>query len=237
MTDAIDRGAWLRRLRRQNAAQEDALSAVYDERWGEIEKTHRDFVERFLASLPADGRVLDAACGTGKYFGMVLDSGRSVLGVDHSPGHLARAREKLPEVPTENRELQDLAFQEEFDGVMCVDALEVIPPEDWPVVLAAFGRALRPRGRLYATIERVPEDQVRRGTEGGRAAGFPLVEGEVIWEDDLYHYYPPMGRVRVWLAEAGFAVDEDLEGPSDPIDDFAYHHVLATFVKEVEGAS
>jgi SAM-dependent methyltransferase len=223
----MDRGAWLRRLRRENAEQENALSTVYDERWGEIEETHRAFMERFLTSLPPGGRVLDAACGTGKYFGMVLDSGRSLLGVDHSPGHLDKAREKFPDVPTEVRELQDLAFQEEFDGVMCVDALEMIPPEDYPGILERFRGALRPGGRLYVTIERVPDDVVRRGVEEARDRGLPAVDGEVILEDELYHHYPSMDQVRAWLAGAGFEIDEDLEGPWDPEDKYAYHHLLA----------
>ena len=81
---AADRGAWIRNLRRENEQQEFALAADYDDLWGEIEHTHRSFVERFLSMLPSDGRVLDAACGTGKYFPMVLDSGRSLLGVDHT---------------------------------------------------------------------------------------------------------------------------------------------------------
>ena len=223
----MDRREWLRRLRRENVEQEDALSAVYDARWGEIEETHRAFVERFLSRLPAGGRVLDAACGTGKYFGIVLDTGRSLLGMDHSAGHLARAREKFPQVPTEVSELQDFAYQHEFDGVMCVDALEMIPPEDYPGILGSFHRALRPGGLLYLTVERVPEDQVREWTEEARRSGLPAVEGEVIWEDGSYHHYPSMDPVRGWLAGAGFTVDEDLEGPWDPIDDFAYHHVLA----------
>jgi ubiquinone/menaquinone biosynthesis C-methylase UbiE len=232
----MDRGAWLRRLRRENAEQEDALSAVYDERWGEIEEAHRALVERFLSSLPPGGRVLDAACGTGKYFGMVLDSGRSVLGVDHSPGHLARAREKFPDVPTDVRELQDLPFRDEFDGVMCVDALEMVPPEDYPGILEGFRRALRPGGRLYVTVERVPEDQVRRGTDQALRSGLPAVDGEVIWEEDLYHYYPSMDRVRAWLAEAGFEIDEDLEGPWHPNGDHAYHHVLAHTAGPTKGS-
>jgi SAM-dependent methyltransferase len=221
-----DRAAWLRRLRQENARQEDSLSAIYDERWGEIEDTHRAFIERFLSFLPTAGRVLDAACGTGKYFGVVLDSGRSLLGVDHSTGHLARAREKFPDVPTELRDLQDLPYLEEFDGVMCVDAVEMIPPEDWPLVLDGFRRALRPGGRLYLTVERVPDDRVRGGSEEARRSGLPAVDGEIIWEDDLYHHYPSMDRVRSWLAAAGFTVDEDLEGPWDP-EDYAYHHLLA----------
>ena len=220
-----ERAPWLGRVRRENVEQEDALSEAYDQRWGDIEGTHRAYVERFLASLPPGGRVLDAACGTGKYFGLVQESGRSVLGVDHSAGHLARARGKFPDAPTEVRELQGLTYEREFDGVMCIDALEMIPPEDYPGVLAGFSRALRTGGRLYVTIERVPEDQVRRENERARAAGLPVVEGEVMWHGDLYHHYPPMDRVRDWLAEAGLEVIEDLEGPWS--EDHAYHHLLA----------
>lgn len=54
-----------------------------------------------------------------------------------------------------------------------------------------------------------------------------MVDGKVMWEDDLYHHYPSMDRVWGWLADAGFVVDEALEGPWDEEEDYAYHHVLA----------
>jgi ubiquinone/menaquinone biosynthesis C-methylase UbiE len=98
-------------------------------------------VERFLQLLPHNGRVLDAACGTGKYFPMVLASGRRLLGVDHAGAYLANAKAKFPHVPTDKHDLQSLPYQGEFDGVICVDAMEFVPPEDWPVVLERFRRA------------------------------------------------------------------------------------------------
>src|SRR6266540_2007601 len=106
MTSAqpLDRAAWTLNLRRLNEREEDALAPVFDERWGEIQDTHRVFVERFLSMLPSDGRVLDAACGTGKYFGMVLASGRSLLGVDHAGAYLAVAVMKFSQAPTEKHD-------------------------------------------------------------------------------------------------------------------------------------
>ena len=87
----IERTAWLRDLRRVNEQQEDTLGGDFDAQWGEIEPTHQAFVGRFLSRLPPAGRVLDAACGTGKYFPMVLASGRGLLGVDHAGALLATA--------------------------------------------------------------------------------------------------------------------------------------------------
>jgi SAM-dependent methyltransferase len=223
-----DRATWLLNLRQENERQEDALSSVFDENWGEIGDTHRAFLEKFVSILPPDGRVLDAACGTGKYFGVVLGSGRSLLGVDHSGGHLARARAKFPQVPTEKHDLQDLPYTEEFDGLMCVDAMEFVPPEEWPIVLARFRRALRPGGWLYLTVELAREDRVREANEEARDSGLPVVEGEVMWEepDGYYHHYPSMEQVRAWLAAVGFLIEQEAEGAWHD-DEYAYHHVLA----------
>ena len=227
MSDA-DRGAWLRDLRRLNERQEDALADDFDALWGEIEPTHQAFIERFLSRLPPDGRVLDAACGTGKYFPMVLASGRRLLGVDHAGAYLAKAAAKFPQVPTDKHDLQELPYQSEFDGLMCVDAMECIPPEDWPVVLERFRRALRPGGWLYLTVELARKDRVRAGNQAARRSGLPVVDGEVVWgePDAYYHHYPSMQQVRAWLADAGFAVDQEAEAPWHE-EGYAYHHVLA----------
>jgi SAM-dependent methyltransferase len=223
-----DRTAWLPELRRVNERQEDALAGDFDAYWGEIEPLHHSFVGRFLSRLPPGGRVLDAACGTGKYFSMVLASGRRLLGVDHAGVLLAVAATKFPQVPTQQHDLQELPYRVAFDGVLCVDAMEFVPPEDWPSVLEGFHQALRPGGWLYLTVELAPGDRVRAANQAARQRGLPVVEGEVIWEgpDGYYHHYPSMGQVRTWLAAAGFAIQEEAEGPWHH-EGYAYHHVLA----------
>jgi len=223
-----DRATWLRELRRENERQEDALVEIYDAEWGEIEDDHGRFIERFLAELPSGGRVLDAPCGTGKYFGMVLDSGRSVLGVDQSGGYLAKAATKFPDVPTEKGDIQDLERRDEFDGVMCVDAMEFIPPEDWPLVLGRFRDALHADGWLYLTVELADPGAVREANADLRQRGLPVVDGEVMWEEPYgyYHHYPALDRVRTWIAEAGFTIVDEADGPWHD-GEYAYHHVLA----------
>jgi SAM-dependent methyltransferase len=218
---------WLRDLRRVDERQEDALAGDFDAEWGEIEPMHHDFVGRFLSRLPPDGRVLDAACGTGKYFPMVLASARGLLGVDHAGALLANAAAKFPQVPTDKHDLQELPYREEFDGVMCVDAMEFVPPEDWPLVLESFRRALRPQGWLYLTVELAPDDRVRAANQAAHRSGLPVADGEVIWEgpDGYYHHYPSMEQVRTWVAGAGFTIAEEAEGPWHE-EGYAYHHML-----------
>jgi SAM-dependent methyltransferase len=223
-----ERRAWLRDLRRVDEQQEDALAGDYDAQWGEIEPTHQGFVERFLSELPPGGRVLDAACGTGKYFPMVLASGRSLLGVDHAGAALASAAAKFPQVPTEKHDLQELPYQDQFHGVLCVDAMEFVPPEEWPPVLERFRRALHSGGWLYLTVELAPAARVRAANQAARRSGLPVVDGEVIWEepDGYYHHYPSIQQVRTWLTDARFTIEEEAEGPWHD-EGYAYHHLLA----------
>jgi SAM-dependent methyltransferase len=172
--------------------------------------------------------VLDAPCGTGKYFEMVLDSGRRLLGVDQSGGYLAKAATTFPGVPTEKGDIQDLEHRDEFDGVMCVDAMEFIPPEDWPLVLGRFRDALHADGWLYLTVELADPGAVREANADLRQRGLPVVDGEVMWEEPYgyYHHYPTLDRVRAWIAEAGFTIVDEAEGPWHD-GEYAYHHVLA----------
>ena len=108
--------------------------------------------------------------------------------------------------------------------MMCIDAMEMIPPEDWQAILGRFRRALRRNGLLYLTVERHAEELVRTRNEEARRRGLPVVDGEVMWEDSGYHFYPGMERVRGWLKDSGFTVEDDAEGPWEG---YAYHHVLA----------
>jgi SAM-dependent methyltransferase len=219
----VDRGEWLRERRRVATERYDTLhAATYDQQeWAVISPTHQRFVDQLIQRCPPGGRILDAACGTGKYFGMVLDTGRQVVGTDQSAGMLAQARAKHPEVPTEQVGLQELAFDAEFDAVMCVDAMEQVFPEDWPLVLANLRRALRPGGHLYLTVELIDEQELERAFAEAAASGLPVVRGELTSPGGGYHYYPSLDQVAAWVRDAG------LESLEDGVGD-EYYHLLAS---------
>jgi ubiquinone/menaquinone biosynthesis C-methylase UbiE len=135
---------------------------------------------------------------------------------------LARARARFPAVPLERVGLQELAFDAEFDAVMCIDAMENIPPEDWPRVVANLRRAARPGGQVYLTVEQVDEQELDDLYADATARGLPVVRGEE--SGDGYHFYPSREQVGGWLEEAGLAmVAEDYSAG----DGWGYLHLLA----------
>lgn len=188
------------------------LATHYDADWGEISADHRRFVARFLGEVREGGLVLDIPCGTGKYWATVLATGRSVVGLDQSVGMLAVGRAKHPDVPVGRVSLQELDYDEAFDGVMCVDSMEFVGPEDWPAVLAALRRAVRPGAPLYLTVEMADEAELRADLGVALAAGYPVTSRESFdVESGGYHHYPERESVLAWLARSELElVDEAL---------------------------
>lgn len=221
----MDRQAWLAERRAAVRAQYDDEAPNYDaEESAYPVPLHAAFVERLLATCPPGGRVLDAPCGTGKYFAQVAASGRRVVGADQSAGMLAQARAKGIAESLEQVGLQELPFNAEFDGAMTIDGMENVPPEDWPLVLANLRRALRPGGHLYLTVEEIGEADIADAFEKQSAQGLPTVHGEVIEGDTAgYHFYPGRDQALTWLAESGLeVVAEDF----DQQEGFGYRHLL-----------
>jgi SAM-dependent methyltransferase len=223
MTEQMDRAAWLAERREAVHAEYDLEAAEYDDTPYPT-TSHRAFVDRLLATCPSDGIVLDAPCGTGRYFEQVRNAGRRVVGIDQSAGMLEQARSKGVAERLVHIGLQELAFEAEFDGSMTIDAMENVPPEDWPTVLANLHRAVRPGCYLYLTVEEVSDADIDAGFAHGRIQGWPLVRGELTEGDTAgYHYYPGRARIGLWLAAEGLEIVE--EG-SDWEDGWGYWHLL-----------
>jgi cyclopropane fatty-acyl-phospholipid synthase-like methyltransferase len=137
---------------------------------------------------------------------------------------LARAREHFPEerfpqLRYEKVGLQEMAYRDAFDGLICMDALEHVAPEDWPLIMHNFSRALKPGGHAYFTVEVAPADEVEQAFKRQREMGLPVVYGEWADQNEVYHYYPSMEQVRDWIREAGFDPLEEGEGDG-------YHHFI-----------
>jgi ubiquinone/menaquinone biosynthesis C-methylase UbiE len=205
----MDRRAWLDEHRLRAEEQYDLYASTYDEDLSPITPTHRRFVEKVIESCPPGSVILDAPCGTGRYFELVLAAGRTVVGIDQSAGMVVQARAKYPEVVVDQTGLQELEFEAAFDAAMCIDAMENVCPEDWPRVLANLHRAVRGGGLIYLTVEQIDSAEIASAFAEATAAALPVVYGEKIWRGGGYHYYPTPGRVYRWLAAEGLEIVEE----------------------------
>jgi 2-polyprenyl-3-methyl-5-hydroxy-6-metoxy-1,4-benzoquinol methylase len=183
-----------------------------------------EWVARVAGLCPAGGTVLDAACGTGRYFPLLAAAGLLLTGVDQSTGMLARARDLGIAEHLEHTTLEDLRFDATFDAVICVDALENVPPEAWPTVARNLAAAVRPGGHVYLTVEEIDDAEIDRAHATLVAQGQPAVRGEVV-EGDVagYHHYPGRAQAVGWLRDGGLEVVDEQVGRHDG---WAYRHLL-----------
>jgi 2-polyprenyl-3-methyl-5-hydroxy-6-metoxy-1,4-benzoquinol methylase len=238
----MERTEFLNLMRRNAEALYDRFSPRYWVSWGiDVPETHRVFLRKFLDRMPSGGLILSAACGAGRFDGLLLEAGQRVVGIDQSAGMLALAKGHFPEVQYQQMPLQEIRFLEQFDGVICMDAMEHICPEDYSGILRRFQEALKPGGTLYFSADREeePDFDLQEYYEKGKALGLPIVYGEVadveafaqamtqmdasdeLTDRAVYHYYPPLAKVREWIAQAGLLIEEEGAGS-------AFHHFVAS---------
>ena len=231
----MERAEWLLHMRAQAEAFYDLFAPEYWVTFGLYpNETHLEYTRKFLARLAPRSTLLSAGCGAGRYDGFLLEAGHHVVGIDQSAGMLARAREHFPQVRYERMGLQEMDVRAAFDGAICVDAMEHVCPEDWPGILQRFGRALKPGGVLYLTVDPGDAGETAEAYARAKAMGLPVVFGEVADHVDeacvrakalgtsalpreladgaAYHYHPSPEQVRAWLARAGLASEEQGTG-------------------------
>lgn len=215
----MDRGVWLKEKRKLAEERYDKIFSInYDENWGRINEVHKNNIIEFCDLLPKGERILDAACGTGKYWTIIKNNGQRVVGIDQSQEMLNKARVKHCDVHIRKLGLQEIDYEKEFYGIICMDAMENIFPEEWGKVLSNFYKALKDGGLLYFTVELLEEKEMLEAYKKGIEMGLPIVKGEFVHEGG-YHYYPELDLAKNWISEAGFSVlKEDIsEG---------YHHFV-----------
>ena len=138
----------------------DLWAGTYDRPGNAAFDLDEPWLKELVDPLPP-GDVLDAACGTGRYSAVLAGRGHRVVGVDSSPGMLARARER---VPGGDFRLGDLARLPVADAAadLVVCGLALTHVSDLGPVLAEFARVLRPGG--HVVLCDVHPESVARGS-------------------------------------------------------------------------
>ncbi|MFQ5950908.1 MAG: SAM-dependent methyltransferase [Candidatus Geothermarchaeales archaeon] len=118
----------------------------------ELDRAEVDFIEKVLQLQP-EAKVLDVACGEGRHALELASRGYHITGLDIALPLLEEARRKATErqleITWEHRDMRDLPWQEEFDGVFCfLWAFSYFDEEEHLDFLKAVHRTLKPEGRF-----------------------------------------------------------------------------------------
>lgn len=117
---------------------------------------------RFLAHVPKSGIILDAGCGSGRDAKAFIDSGYQVKAFDAAPT-LARLAENYIGQKVDVLSFQNLAVDEEFDGVWACASILHVPLDDLSDVFLRIFRSLKPNGTLYASFKYGSGESDRNG--------------------------------------------------------------------------
>ncbi|MBB5739106.1 MAG: class I SAM-dependent methyltransferase [Pseudomonadota bacterium] len=152
-----------------------------------------EWLDRFVADLPSNARLLDVGCGSGWPIGAaLLARGFRVVGRDSSPALIAHARQTLPSGVWEIADMRNPPPDGMFDGVLAWHSLFHLTPDDQLRVLPALANQVGPGGRLMFT--------------SGPAHGETIGE----WRGEpLYHGSLDPAAYRALLAEAGLSMEAD----------------------------
>jgi SAM-dependent methyltransferase len=130
----------------------DSWAPWYDDQPNQLLEIEQPIVREILDGLPV-GVALDAACGTGRHAAYLASLGHTVIGIDSSPGMLARAREKVPRGEFHEADLHELPLADDsVDLIVCAIALVHLSDIEGP--FREFARVLRPRGHLVVSDQR-----------------------------------------------------------------------------------
>jgi SAM-dependent methyltransferase len=115
-----------------------------------------EFIVRELA-LPAGGKVLDLACGTGRHAIAMAERGFAVTGVDFNPRYLALAEEAAGRagvsVVWTQSDMRELAFTRAFDAAYSFfTSFGYYTDDENERVLVNIARALAPGGRFLIDV-------------------------------------------------------------------------------------
>jgi demethylmenaquinone methyltransferase / 2-methoxy-6-polyprenyl-1,4-benzoquinol methylase len=158
--------------------------------------------------LPPGARVLDLACGTGDFLGILSEAGLAPFGMDLSWGMLRANGTGLPLAQADGSALPVATAS--VDGITCGYALRNFT--ELQAVFEEFGRVVRPGGRISLLEVAEPEHGLLRlGHQIWFRRVVPIIGG-LVSDRAAYRYLPRStaylpgtDALRTMLTSAGFS--------------------------------
>ncbi|MHA3060683.1 class I SAM-dependent DNA methyltransferase [Acinetobacter sp. ANC 4636] len=114
----------------------------YGRQWTNLRGTHlyeKQWLDRFLALLPASSHILDLGCGSGKPIAAYLiDQGCRITGVDSAEVMLEMARSHFPDQQWVRADMRTFSSTQKFQGILAWDSFFHLTRSDQRDMFARF---------------------------------------------------------------------------------------------------
>ncbi len=108
--------------------------------------------QRFLPWLPKQANILDAGCGSGRDTKYFIKQGYKVTAFDASIRIAALAEKETGQTISVQR-LQDIQYQNQFDGIWACASLLHVSAKELPDIFHRLVRALKSNGVIYCSFK------------------------------------------------------------------------------------
>lgn len=110
-------------------------------------------LNRFIALMPKNGKILDVGCGSGRDVQYFLDYDLQPIGIDASQELIKEAKKRVPDGIFEKMDMLDLKFEKlNFDGIWALDSISYLEKKLIPKLLKEFNKILKPNGILFISV-------------------------------------------------------------------------------------
>lgn len=108
--------------------------------------------EQFCTLLPADAKILDAGCGSGRDALYFKQSGFQVVAIDAS-AKMVQATQRFADVDCRQMSFEHLSLEREFNAIWACASLLHIARDRLVSVLFNFANILVPNGLIYVSFK------------------------------------------------------------------------------------
>ncbi len=120
--------------------------------------------QRFLPLLPKQAHILDAGCGSGRDAKWFIEQGYKVTAFDAS-AEIATLAEKVIGHAVIVQRLQDIQYQNQFDGIWACASLLHVRAKELADVFQRLTHALKPQGVLYCSFKYGQGEHEKQGRQ------------------------------------------------------------------------
>jgi len=164
--------------------------------------TPSEHIEKFLALLPENAKILDVGCGVGVDAHYMMSEGFQVTGIDLSKEMITLAEQKYPQIDFRNQDIRELDYREmTFDGIVASYSLIHIPKKDILELLKNFYLLLKHNGKIYISLQ-------------GGISGEIYVREPFKPDEELFLNIVTFQEIKKLLRKAGFSIVKNFERPS-----------------------